>query len=208
MFKNVRHGGHFTRCANIYYYMRKFAIICALLLVAFSASAQYSTTEADGFRFVATKHQVIRTGFTDRHPFEVSITAALNPANGEWNYSLLIGVMETVSHAIPEGGALLIKTTDGSVIELANNFDELESRDYEGRAVPGTAMRTFVNHGSYPVTVEQLGALATGVVKIRLQHSGEVVESNYKKDKWGEPMSTMILELNGLMNQGDIREGF
>lgn len=188
--------------------MRKFAIIIALLMVAFSASAQYSTTEADGFRFVATKHQVIRTGMTDRHPFEVSITAAHNPENGAWSYSLLVGVMEMVSHAIPEGGALFIKTTDGSVIELANQFDELKSRDYEGRAVPGTAMRTFVNHGSYPITLEQLGAIATGVVKIRLQHSGEVVESNYKKDKWGEPMSTMILELGELMNQEDIREGF
>ena len=45
-------------------------------------------------------------------------------------------------------------------------------------------------------------------MKIRLQHSGEVVESIYKKDKWGEPVSTMILELGELMNQGDIREGF
>lgn len=188
--------------------MRKFAIIFALILVSFSASAQYSTTEADGFKFVASKHQVIRTGMTDRHPFEVSICAAFNPETKAWSYSLLVGVMEMISHAIPEGGALLIKTTDGTVIELANQFDDLKSRDYEGRAVPGTAMRTYVNHGSYPITLEQLGAIATGVVKIRLQHSGEVVESNYKKDKWGEPVSEMIMELGGLVNQGDIREGF
>ena len=188
--------------------MKKIILTLALALAAFSASAQYATTEGDGFRFVATKHKVIRTGMTDRHPFEVSITAAQNPENEEWNYSLLIGVMELISHAIPEGGVLLIKTTDGAVIELANQFDDLKSRDYEGRAVPGTAMRTYVNHGSYPITLEQLGEIATGVVKIRLQHSGEVVESNYKKDKWGEPMSTMILELGELMNQGDIREGF
>lgn len=188
--------------------MKKFAILFALILVSFSASAQYSTTEADGFKFVATKHQVIRTGMTDRHPFEVSICAAFNPETNLWSYSLLVGVMEMVSHAIPEGGPLLIKTTDGTVIELANEFDELKSRDYEGRVVPGTAMRTFVNHGSYPVTMEQLTALASGVQKIRLQHSGEVVESIYKKDKWGDPMFTMIQELNGLINQGDIREGF
>lgn len=188
--------------------MKKIALFIALIFVTFSASAQYSTTEADGFRFVATKHKVIRTGMTDRHPFEVSVAAAQNPETKEWSYSLLIGVMETISHAIPEGGALLIKTTDGTVIELANQFDDLKSRDYEGRLVPGTAMRTYVNHGSYPITLEQLGEIATGVVKIRLQHSGEVVESIYKKDKWGEPVSTMILELGELMNQGDIREGF
>lgn len=188
--------------------MKKITFIIALLLVAFSASAQYATTEGDGFRFVATKHQVIRTGFTDRHPFQVSITAALNPENNEWSFSLLVGVMETISHAVPEGGILLIKTTDGTVIELANEFDELASRDYKGRVVSGTSMRTFVNYGSYPVTLDQLGALVTGVVKIRLQHSGEVVESIYKKDKWGEPISTMIMELVELMDQGDIREGF
>lgn len=191
-----------------HYIMKKIILTIALALAAFSASAQYATTEGDGFRFVATDHKVIRTGFTDRHPFEVSVTAAQNPETKEWSYSLLIGVMETISHAIPEGGALLIKTTDGTVIELANQFDDLKSCDYEGRAVPGTAMRTYVNHGSYPITLEQLGAIATGVVKIRLQHSGEVVESNYKKDKWGEPVSEMIMELNGLINQGDIREGF
>jgi hypothetical protein len=116
--------------------------------------------------------------------------------------------MELISHAIPEGGVLLIKTTDDSIIELANQFDDLKSRDYEGRVVPGTVTRTFVNHGSYPITMEQLEALATGVVKIRLQHSGEVVESIYKKDKWGNPMSEMIMELGGLVNQEDIREGF
>jgi hypothetical protein len=191
-----------------HYIMKKIILTLALALAAFSASAQYSTTEADGFRFVATKHKVIRTGMTDRHPFEVSITAAQNPENGEWSYSLLIGVMELISHAIPEGGVLLIKTTDDSIIELANQFDDLKSRDYEGRVVPGTVTRTFVNHGSYPITMEQLEALATGVVKIRLQHSGEVVESIYKKDKWGNPMSEMIMELGGLVNREDIREGF
>lgn len=188
--------------------MKKITFIIALLLVAFSASAQYATTEGDGFRFVATKHQVIRTGFTDRHPFEVSITAALNPDNNEWSFSLLIGVMEMVSRAVPEGGVLLIKTMDGTVIELANKYDELRSRDYEGRVASSTSIKTYVNHGSYPITKEQLSALAAGVQKIRLQHSGDVVESNYKKDKWGEPLSEMIQELDGLINQGDIREGF
>lgn len=188
--------------------MKKIILTIALALTAFSASAQYTTTEGDGFRFVATSHKVIRTGFTDRHPFEVSVTAAQNPETKNWNYSLLIGIMEGVSRSVPAGGALLIKITDGSVIELANQFDELKSRDYEGRVVPGTTMMTFVNHASYPVTLEQLGALATGVVKLRLQHSGEVIESIYKKDKWGELVPEMVKELDGLINQGDIREGF
>ena len=188
--------------------MKKIALLIALSLVAFSASAQYSTTESDGFRFVASKHQVIRTGFSDKHPFEVSVSAALDPANGQWSYSLLVGVMEFVSRAIPEGGALLIKTLDGTVIELANEFDELKSRDYTGRINPGSSLVTYVNHGCYQVTLEQLEALSTGVQKIRLQHSGEVIESVYKKDKWGAPLAAMIQELKGLMNQGDIREGF
>lgn len=189
--------------------MKKIILTIALNLAFFSASAQYSTAEGDGFCFVATKQQVIRTGMTDRHPFEVSIGATFNPETKEWSYSLIIGVMEMISRAIPEGADLLIRTTDGTVIELANEFDDLKSRDYEGRDVPGTVMRTYVNHGSYPITLEQLGALVSGVQTIRLlQHSGDVVESNYKKDKWGEPMSDMILEIGGLVNQGNIREDF
>jgi hypothetical protein len=35
-----------------------------------------------------------------------------------------------------------------------------------------------------------------------------VIESIYKNDKWGELVSEMVKELDGLINQGDIREGF
>lgn len=189
--------------------MKKAIMMCVLVLaVSLGAFAQQSTTEADGLRVVSTKSEVIRTGMSDRYPFKVHLSAALNPQSGEWSYSLLVGVVEMSSRAVPKGGALLIKTADGSVVELANEFDELRSRDFQGTLVPGTSLISYVNFGSYSITREQLEALKGGVQKVRLQHLGEVVESVYKKDKWGAIISAQLGELVGLMGAGDIREGF
>ena len=154
-------------------------MMCVMVLaVSLGAFAQQSTTEADGFRVVVTKSEVIRTGMSDRYPFKVHLSAALNPQSGEWSYSLLVGVVE------------------------------MTSRDFQGALVPGTSLISYVNFGSYPVTRTQLEALKGGVQKVRLQHLGEVVESVYKKDKWGAIISAQLGELVGLMGAGDIREGF
>lgn len=193
---------------NLIDIMKKIAIIFSLALLSFSASAQFTRTESDGFQIVATKSAVIRTGFSDRHPFKVSLTAARHPETGEWHHSLMIGVMELVSQAVPKGAVMLIKLSDESVIELVNQFDELQSRDFKGVLVPGSTMRTYTNYASYDISYEQMMSLMQGVKKVRLQHSGEIIDSEYKKEKWAEPISLQIEELRALKEQPDIREGF
>lgn len=165
---------------------------------------------SDGFRFVGSSAEVIRSGFTDRHPFEVAVTATFNPGTQEWEHALMIGVMSGGSEVIPEGAAILIRTGSGDVIESFNTLDELTSRDFYGTVGPTTGLISYTNHASYPVSEDDLTKIAMeGVKKVRIQLSGEYIDSEYKKDKWGEVIFAQLLELSTAKSgSGDIREGF
>lgn len=181
--------------------MKRFVLLFALLL-------SLPTFAQDNFIFVATGLHNIRTGFSDRHPLDVCVSAASRDEGKTWAYSLVISVKDLVSRAIPKGGLLLIRTTSGEVFELRNEFDEVQSRDFSGTFVPGASMITYSNKGSYAVTLDQLRLLSSGVQKVRIEFSGEQVDSEYKKDKWGEPMELMLEEIAQKTAVNNIREGF
>lgn len=103
---------------------------------------------------------------------------------------------------------MLLRSATGEVIELRNEFDELASRDFTGSLVPGTTILTYHNKGSYAVTLDQLKLLAYGVQKVRIAFLGEYIETEYKKDKWGEPMVLMLEEIAQKTVVNNIREGF
>jgi hypothetical protein len=181
--------------------MKRFVLMIALLL-------SLPTFAQDNFIFVATGLHNIRTGFSDRHPLDVCVSAASSDEGKTWAYSLVISVKELVSRAIPKGGLLLIRTASGEVIELRNEFDEAQSRDFSGAMVPGTSIITYSNKGSYAVTLDQLRLLSSGVQKVRIEFSGEHVDSEYKKDKWGDPMALMLDEISQKTATNNVREGF
>lgn len=164
----------------------------------------------DGFRFTGSKAEWVRTGFTDKHPLQIGLTAYQNPETGEWAYSLSIGVSSPVSEAIPVGAALLIRTGTDEVIESYNTLEELESRDFKGRIVEGTSLITYTNEGMYPISRDNLLKISEqGVKKARLQLVGESFDSEYKKDKWSRVIQEALVELDSAMQQsGDVREGF
>lgn len=192
--------------------MKRLIYIVVVMLAALPCFGQSYDTgmHSDGFRFVGSSAEVVRTGFTDRHPFEISVTAAFNPTTQEWEHSLMIGVISITSEAIPEGAAILIRTGSGDVIESANTLDELSSRDFHGTVGPATGLISYTNHASYPISEDDLVKLARGgVKKVRIQLAGEFVDSEYKKDKWGEVILAQLRELSAAKNSsGDIREGF
>lgn len=164
--------------------------------------------QQDSFRFVTSDPAVIRAGFSDRHPLDVHVAAASPDGGKTWTYSLVVSVSDLVSRAIPQGGLLLVRTLSDEVIELRNEFDELQSRDYEGSLVPGTAVVMYKNKGSYTVTLDQLEKIALGVRKVRIEFTGETVDSEYKKDKWSEPLTLMLQQVRATIATTDVREGF
>ena len=71
-----------------------------------------------------------------------------------------------------------------------------------------TSIITYSNKGSYAVTLDQLRLLSSGVQKVRIEFTGEHVDSEYKKDKWGDPMALMLDEISQKTATNNVREGF
>ena len=192
--------------------MKKFIIAFCFLLSVVVASGQSKLIyqEQDpktGFRSLGTTDIIVRNGMTDRHPLKVSILA-VESARG-WSYSLNISVSELVSRAIPEGSILLLRAKSGEVFEFANVLSEVQSQDWVGQWIEGTANKTYDNKASYIVTREQLEALSSGVLKLRMQLSGSSFDTEYKKDRLGSVIKAHLAVIeSGISSGSDLRSDF
>lgn len=184
--------------------MKRLAFLLVALIVAtFSAFSQ-----TDEFLSRTSSSSIIRTGLSDKHPLHVCVLAMSHDAGKTWKYSLQLLVSETTSRAMPKDALLLIRTRSGQTIELRNTLEELRSRDFIGETIQGSSVIMYKNKGSYDVTMEQLLAISGGVEKVRIAFLGAHVDSEYKKDRWGDPVKKMIEEINLQTAAFDIREGF
>lgn len=96
---------------------------------------------------------------------------------------------------VPAGGKLLIRTTNNNVISLTdcggNSFREfnpelnLESTAYRSNSYYDNTLKRimYTVHAKYPISEEDLTLLREeGVIKIRMETTGDAVECNYKDD--------------------------
>lgn len=193
-------------------------VLALALIIALSTSAFAQQPVSDiivnsqdpqtGLRALATNDMILRSGFSDRHPIGLALTA-IETSNG-WRYSLVISVAETVSRPIPEGSLLLVKLSTGEVLEFANHLDDLTSQDFEGRVPEGSTVIVYNNSGSYHISMEDLVKIGrTGVQKIRIQHSTGYYDTEYKKDQWGKVITAHVTAIQGAIRQNkDIRSDF
>lgn len=192
--------------------MKRFIIsLCFQLsvVVAFGQSKLiYQDQDAKtGLRYLATSDVIVRNGMTDRHPLKVSLFA-METSQG-WLYSLDVTVPELISRAIPKGNILLLRTKSGEVFEFENILSETQSKDWVGKWIEGTASKTYDNKASYRVTREQLEALSSGVVKVRMQLSGEVFDTEYKKDRLGSVIKAHLASIDsGISTSSNLRSDF
>lgn len=192
--------------------MKKLVIAVCLILSALVAQGQskliYQDRDANtGFRSFGTSDVIVRNGMTDRHPLKVSLLA-VETSDG-WSYSLNISVPELTSRAVPEGSILLLRAKSGDVFEFANTLTEAQSRDWVGQWIEGTASKTYDNKASYVITREQLVALSSGVLKLRMQLSGESFDTEYKKDKFGAVIKAHLASIDsGISSGSDLRSDF
>lgn len=156
---------------------------------------------------LGTSAIVVRNGLSDVHGLDLSLMAFRH--TDQWEVKLILQVCERVSHAIPKGAILLVRTKSGEVFEFTNVLDRLQSQDFKGTFSPNTKLVTYHNRASYPVTLDQLKALAEGVVKIRMQLMSETFDVIYKRDPFGEAVGELLMVLGPAMAQNkDIRSDF
>lgn len=192
--------------------MKRCIILYLLVLASFSAKAQSELLmnrqdPATGLRGLATTPVVVRNGMTDRHPLNVALLAGETPDG--WMYTLEVEVVEFVSRAVPKDAIMLLRTKSGEVIELKNDLDEAASRDWVGQWIEGTTSKTYRNRASYIVTREQLRAISEGVIKLRLQLSGEYFDTEYKKDRLGFVVKEHLTVIDAAIASGsDVRSDF
>lgn len=196
----------------IIFIMKKFIVAVCFLLSVVAASGQskliYQHHDAkSGLRSFGTSDLIVRNGMTDAHPFKVSILAVETPTG--WSYSLNIAVSEFTSRAVPEGSMLLLRAKSGEVFEFANTLNEFQSRDLVGQRMEGVARRIFYNKASYMITREHLETLSSGVLKLRMQLSGEVFDTEYKRDRLGAAIKAHLDSIDSGMSMGsDLKSNF
>lgn len=193
--------------------MRKFAIIIALLMVAFSASAQMIVgREFPDVRETGTFR--IDAGSSFLPSLEVSAAIIGESEETDKLYLIVRIDLEYRYADISQGSVLLIRTADGTVIDATNQPPRED-----------ILMESLYGAAFYCLTLEQFEALGNGVQKLRMQYDEGVLELTNDDHHWGTLvrrfMSTIRLarenreekriaeEKQAYLNSlQDIREGF
>ena len=192
--------------------MKKFILSLLLALSCLLALGQsriiVDRVDSDtGLRTVATSEISVRNGMADKHPMLVGIIAQQSPRGCE--YFLQVAFNEFESRAVPVNGVMLIRTAAGEVLELNNVLQERDSRDFVGSVVQGAGLITYRNTASYRVTMEQLRAIASGVVKVRVETASGPFDTIYKKDPLGDAVTThLAVLLPAISKKNDIKSDF
>lgn len=192
--------------------MKKYIISIAFALVSLLGFSQPriimdGTDPETGMRALGTSSTVVRNSLSDAHGLDLSMIAFQH--GNQWKVELVLHVCERVSHAIPKGAILLVRTKSGEVFEFTNSLDRMNSQDFKGSFSHNTGFTTYHNRASYPATIDQLKAMAQGVVKIRVQLMSETFDVVYKKDPFGEAVAEHLMVLGPAMaHNKDIRSDF
>lgn len=187
-----------------------FAFIFAFYLVtsAQSVGIFMDKTEADGSRFIASESVNCRNGMSDRHPMFFAVTRFSMGDRVEW--ALSIDFSDIKPFKIPTGSRLLLKLSDDSVIELKQTLPTHETTDLVGKYNEMAGIRTYMMHGSYAITSDQLARIAKeGVTKIRVERDADTFDVNYKKNKVGDAVSAAYEAVQiAAKKSTDLKSGF
>lgn len=114
------------------------------------------------------------------------------------DWALLVQFSDLRSFTIPQGGLMLIKLADDSVIELRQQYPAGDTADIVGEYNAAANMRIHTMKGSYGITEEQLHAIAGSTIKkIRVECDLDTFDTNYKKDKVGAAIRGGYNAVNG-----------
>lgn len=194
--------------------MKKLALIFATVACYWSAAFAQTVgifidkTETDGSRFIASESVNCRNGMSDRHPMFFAVTRFSAGDRVEW--SLNIDYPDVKPFKIPEGGGILIKLSDDSVIELKQTLPTDETIDIVGTYNNMAGIRTYTMRGAYAITETQIAEIAEkGVVKIRVERETDTFDVNYKKNRVGNAVSAAYEAVKmAAAGSSDLKSGF
>lgn len=155
--------------------------LCLTSLLAFAQEIEYDKS-ADGERSIMCKYESVRS-MKDKTVFSVALSAEQNKENIT-SYFLSLKTTSGTPITVPEGGKLLIKLKDDSVIEL-KTLMEYAGTVREVHNVNGFVFHDYTIFPSFPINDTQIKQISGGVKKIRLETVDGNRDKEFKKDKIG-----------------------
>lgn len=146
--------------------MKNFAIIFALALFGFRAYAHEPYKGHNNFWI--TSATIAAHDISSRAPVFALVVAHHDDGSAEGQAYIMMEIIGYPQPEFTEGNELLIRTKAREVIELRNAPPNDEIRRDAGDCI-----------AFYQVTREQLEALSSDVIKVRVRHSGGIYEHNY-----------------------------
>lgn len=156
-------------------------ILCLTSLLTFAQEIEYDKS-ANGERSIMCKYESVRS-MKDKTVFSVALSAEQNKENIT-SYFLSLKTTSGTPITVPEGGKLLIKLKDDSVIEL-KTLMEYAGTVREVHNVNGFVFHDYTIFPAFPINDTQIEKISGGVKKIRLETVDGNRDKEFKKDKIG-----------------------
>ena len=165
-------------------------IICFLCGInSFAQEIEYDKS-ANGERSIMCKYESIRS-MKDKTVFSVALSAEKNKENIT-SYFLSLKTTSGTPITVPEGGKLLIKLKDDTVIELRTLMEYAGTvRDVHN--VNGFVFHDYTIFPTFLVSEIQIEQISKGVKKIRLEATDGNKDKEFKKDKIGNAIKNQYL---------------
>lgn len=194
-----------------------FSTILAILSV-FHVAGQtlpqlIDTSEGD-VRIVGTVPTLTRASFKDRFVLSTGLTCTFTGEEKQWTIRFSVSSMSPIT--VNEGAALLVRLTDGSVIELkqSNPRELVEDRVGKIEGTSGYKVIQYTANPAYEVTIQELNRMMVkGIIKIRMELPADVIdwEFNPKKPKVSIALEEAKAAISNYLAEkptGDIHQGF
>lgn len=201
--------------------MKKLTLILVILIYSISISAQdikfRRLLDDGGISIMTTTLRVFPWG---GRAIEYALQYEAAPVEGMYQgYYLHVYFNSDINTLqIPQGGKILLKTTQGNIISLVDcgekEFKEYDTYynstnySYRKKSYYDDTMRThrYKIHGKYIISEEELTQIINeGVIKIRIETNGDNIEYNYKnndiqKNKTAKVINNLYCKLLSQIN--------
>lgn len=203
--------------------MKRLLFIVAFISFTMSLNAQSikyrRLLDPEGLSVMTTSLDVFSWG---ERKIEYALQYEVAPIEGmHQGYYLNVYFTENSKNDyVPAGGKLLIRTTKNNVISLTdcggkcfreyNTEYNLYSDAYRSTSFydKNSGQVRYTVHGKYPISKEDLAILMNeGVVKIRVETTGEAFECNYKEDTKNKTAEVITRLYNTLVKETDLYYG-
>lgn len=191
------------------------SMACTCYAMAQQAEITYDNVDQQGMRTISTRVYIDWGTPRDSSTQSPTIGLAISgiTVNGETDFipKLTMSFLNDAPFMFIANGAMLIKLSDETVIELKNGFGGVESEELKTGI--GTIYRNYL---MVNITPEQIKAISEkGIVKIRSELQGTLHGKNYIEREYSTPRFKNILQeqydlikARLATKSSDIREGF